>query len=93
MQVTSLLRYSGVCPFLGHSTASSLRSLASKTSNNVSSLTYTALTCPVLGPNLAAISHARAYASVANPRDVAELHKVRYLSCLLGRVLILMTNR
>lgn len=76
MQVTSLLRYSGLCPFLGHSTASSLRSLASTTANNVSGLTSTAMKCPMMGPNLAAIAQARTYASVADPRDVAEMHKV-----------------
>lgn len=31
----------------------------------------------MMGPNLAAIAHMRTYASVANPRDVAEIHKVR----------------
>ncbi|WRT67343.1 5-aminolevulinic acid synthase [Kwoniella shivajii] len=76
MQVTSLLRYSGVCPFLGHSTAGSLRSMAStNVSSNVSSLTAKAMTCPMMGPKLASISQARTYASVAGNREVEEMHK------------------
>ncbi|WVQ98911.1 5-aminolevulinic acid synthase [Kwoniella sp. CBS 9459] len=76
MQVTSLLRYSGVCPFLGHSTANSLRTLASTGgSNTVSSLTAKAMTCPMMGPKLASISTARAYASVAGSKEVEEMHK------------------
>ncbi len=86
MQVTSLLRYSSVCPFLGHSTPSTLRSLASSTANNnVSVLTATAIRCPMMGPKLAAIAVARAagaeigvrgYASVAGSKEVEEIHKV-----------------
>ncbi|WVQ78567.1 5-aminolevulinic acid synthase [Cryptococcus sp. DSM 104549] len=75
MQVTSLLRFSGVCPFLGHSTPSSLRAMATTTNNNVSSLTATAMTCPMMGPKLASISAARTYASVAGVKEVEELHK------------------
>ncbi|WVQ69858.1 5-aminolevulinic acid synthase [Kwoniella botswanensis] len=76
MQVTSLLRYSGVCPFLGHSTATSLRSMAStNVSSNVSSLTAKAMTCPMMGPKLASISQARTYASVAGNKEVEEIHK------------------
>ncbi|WWC69247.1 5-aminolevulinic acid synthase [Kwoniella pini CBS 10737] len=76
MQVTSLLRYSGVCPFLGHSTANSLRSMASTNVNsNVSSLTAKAMTCPMMGPKLASISQARSYASVAGNKEVEAMHK------------------
>ncbi|WWD16157.1 5-aminolevulinic acid synthase [Kwoniella shandongensis] len=76
MQVTSLLRYSGVCPFLGHATAGSLRNLASTTTNhNVSSLTAKAMTCPMMGPKLAGMAAARSYASVAGSREVEEMHK------------------
>ncbi|KAK8869581.1 5-aminolevulinic acid synthase [Kwoniella newhampshirensis] len=76
MQVTSLLRYSGVCPFLGHATAGSLRNLATTTTaHNVSSLTAKAMTCPMMGPKLAGISAARTYASVAGNREVEEIHK------------------
>ena len=85
MQVTSLLRYSNVCPFLGHSTPSSLRSLATTTSYNVSSLTSTAMRCPMMGPNLAAIAQVRAYASVANPIDVAAIHKVCLIMFIISR--------
>ncbi|WWC89778.1 5-aminolevulinic acid synthase [Kwoniella dendrophila CBS 6074] len=81
MQVTSLLRYSGVCPFLGHSTASSLRSMASTNVNsNISSLTAKAMTCPMMGPKLASISQARTYASVAGNREVEEMHKQKNVS-------------
>lgn len=76
MQVNSLLRFSAVCPFLGHSTTSSLKSLASTNTNNVSHLAASAMKCPMMGPKLAAISQARTYASVAGSRDVEEIHKV-----------------
>ena len=32
--------------------------------------------CPIMGPNLAAIAQVRAYASVADPLDLAAIHKV-----------------
>lgn len=76
MQVNSLLRFSAVCPFLGHSTTSSLRTMASNNANNVSQLTASALKCPMMGPKLAAISHARTYASVAGSKEVEAIHKV-----------------
>ncbi|WVR05372.1 5-aminolevulinic acid synthase [Kwoniella sp. DSM 27419] len=75
MQVTSLLRYSGVCPFLGHSTANSLKSLATTNANNASLLTAKAMSCPMMGPKLASISTARAYASVAGSKEVEAMHK------------------
>ena len=77
MQVTQLLRYSNVCPFLGHSTANSLRGLAAgTTTNNVSSLTATAMQCPMMGPKLASMAAARSYASVAAQKEIEEIHKV-----------------
>ncbi|ORY28326.1 pyridoxal phosphate-dependent transferase [Naematelia encephala] len=76
MQVSSLLRFSGVCPFLGHSTAGSLRTLAGTANQSTTSaLTANAMRCPMMGPKLAAISQARSYASVAGQQEVAELHK------------------
>lgn len=80
MQVNSLLRFSAVCPFLGHSTTSSLRTMASNNANNVSQLTASALKCPMMGPKLAAISHARTYASVAGSKEVEAIHKVSLFS-------------
>lgn len=77
MQVSTLLRFSNVCPFLGHSTVNSLRSLAGATvGNNASQLTATAMQCPMMGPKLAQIGNARSYASVAGNREVEEIHKV-----------------
>ena len=75
VQVTSLLRFSSVCPFLGQSTAGSLRKLASSGNGGISGLTATAMTCPMMGPKLAVVSQSR-YASVAGRREVEELHKV-----------------
>ncbi|KAL0254109.1 5-aminolevulinic acid synthase [Cryptococcus tetragattii IND107] len=75
MQVTSLLRFSGVCPFLGHSTPSSLRAMANTANSSVSALTATAMTCPMMGPKLASISAARTYASVAGAKEVQQLHQ------------------
>jgi 5-aminolevulinate synthase len=66
-----------MCPFLGHSTAGSLRTLATTGSTNASALTSTAMRCPMMGPKLAAIAQARTYASVAGTREVEEIHKVR----------------
>lgn len=77
MKVTSLLRYSRACPFLGHSTPSSLRTLASTgSSTGANALTAKAIECPMMGPRLASKSQARAYASVAGNREVEEIHKV-----------------
>lgn len=77
MKVTSLLRYSRACPFLGHSTASSLRTLASTgSSTGANALTAKAIECPMMGPRLASKSQARAYAHVAGNREVEEIHKV-----------------
>lgn len=76
MKVTSLLRYSRACPFLGHSTASSLRTLASTgSSTGANALTAKAIECPMMGPRIAS-KQARAYASVAGNREVEEIHKV-----------------
>lgn len=83
MQVSSLLKFSAVCPFLGHSTTSSLRTLAGSNANNASQLTATAMKCPMMGPKLAAISQARTYASVAGNREVEEIHKVRSIDLFL----------
>jgi 5-aminolevulinate synthase len=79
MQVNSLLRFSAVCPFLGHSSPATLRALA-KTHGvgSMSSLTSRAMACPMLGPQLAAIGQARAYASIANSKDVEKLHEVSF---------------
>jgi hypothetical protein len=78
MQVTSLLRFSNVCPFLGHSSPATLRALAKTHGvSNMSSLTARALSCPMMGPQLAAIGQARAYASVAGNKDIAAIHNVR----------------
>lgn len=77
MKVTSLLRYSRACPFLGHSTPSSLRTLASTgSSTGANALTAKAIECPMMGPRLASKNQARAYASVAGNREVEEIHKV-----------------
>lgn len=76
MQVNSLLRFSAVCPFLGHSTTSSLRTMAASNGHNTSQLAASAMKCPMMGPKLAAISHARTYASVAGNKEVEEMHKV-----------------
>lgn len=78
MQVTSLLRFSAVCPFLGHSTPASLRALATVSGSNASALTSTALQCPMMGPKLAQIGQQRGYASVAGSREVEEIHKVSF---------------
>ena len=79
LQINSLLKFSAVCPFLGHSTTTSLRSAASTNINNVSQLTATAMKCPMMGPKLAQISHARSYASVAGTQEVEAIHKVSVL--------------
>jgi len=77
MQVNTLLRFSGVCPFLGHASPATLRTLAKTHGvSNMSSLTTRALACPMMGPQLAAIGQARAYASVAANKDIAEMHNV-----------------
>jgi 5-aminolevulinate synthase len=78
MQVSSLLRYSAECPFLGHSTVNSLRTLATTGSSNASAnaLTNSAMRCPMMGPQLAKLSQARSYASVAGTKEVEEIHKV-----------------
>ncbi|EIW70032.1 hypothetical protein TREMEDRAFT_43654 [Tremella mesenterica DSM 1558] len=75
MQVTSLLRYSHVCPFLGHSNPNQLRALANGVHGNVSSLTATAFRCPMMGPKLASMVATRSYASVAGNKEVEEMHK------------------
>lgn len=81
MQVSSLLRFSNVCPFLGHSTPASLRTLATKASSaghvNASALTTTAMSCPMMGPQLAQIAGRKGYASVAGNSEVEAIHKVR----------------
>lgn len=88
MQVTSLLRFSGVCPFLGHATPNSLRALATTNAAtaNVSNLTVSAMKCPMMGPQLAKISHARSYASVAGNREVEEIHKVGCISSVFWSI-------
>lgn len=73
LQINSLLKFSAVCPFLGHSTTSSLRNAAS---TNI--LTSTAMKCPMMGPKLAQISYARTYASVAGTQEVEAIHKVSF---------------
>jgi 5-aminolevulinate synthase len=73
LQINSLLKFSAVCPFLGHSTTSSLRNAAS---TNI--LTTTAMKCPMMGPKLAQISYARTYASVAGTQEVEAIHKVSF---------------
>ena len=78
MQVNSLLRFSAVCPFLGHSTTSSLRTMAANSANSTSQLAASAMKCPMMGPKLAAISQARTYASVAGSKEVEEIHKVSH---------------
>ncbi|ODN98384.1 5-aminolevulinic acid synthase [Cryptococcus wingfieldii CBS 7118] len=75
MQVTSLLRFSGVCPFLGHSSPATLRAMANTTHTNGSALTQSALGCPMMGPKLATISASRSYASVAGAKEVAQMHQ------------------
>lgn len=79
MQVSSLLRFSNVCPFLGHSTPASLRTLATKagSAGNASALTATALSCPMMGPQLAQMAGRKGYASVAGNSEVEAIHKVR----------------
>lgn len=81
MQVSSLLRFSGVCPFLGGSTPASLRTLATKATHNgnASALTATAMTCPMMGPKLVQIAGNKGYASVAGNREVEEMHKVSWV--------------
>lgn len=76
MQVTQLLRFSGVCPFLGHSTPTTLRALASSKATTGSALTAKAIQCPMMGPTLVAKSASRGYASVAGNREVEAIHKV-----------------
>ena len=77
MSVNTLLRFSSVCPFLGHTSPQTLRALAKTHGvNNMSSLTARAMKCPMMGPKLAAIAQARAFASVAEPKEVAEMHRV-----------------
>ncbi|WVN86662.1 5-aminolevulinic acid synthase [Cryptococcus depauperatus CBS 7841] len=75
MQVSSLLRFGSVCPFLGRSSAGQLGAMASTTTNNVSALTAAAMACPMMGPKLVSISASRHYASVAGSREVEQLHK------------------
>ena len=77
MQLNSLLRFSNVCPFLGHASPASLRALAKTHGvSDMSSLTARALSCPMMGPQLVAIGQARAFASVADSKTVADMHKV-----------------
>jgi len=77
MQVNSLLRFGNVCPFIGGATPTTLRALAKTHGvSNMSSLTTRALACPMMGPQLAAIGQARAYASVAANKDIADMHNV-----------------
>lgn len=79
MQVSSLLRYAQVCPFLGASNTSTLRTLAATSvagHASLSNLTARAIQCPMMGPKLAAINQARTYASVAGRKEVEEMHKV-----------------
>jgi 5-aminolevulinate synthase len=77
MQVTSLLRFSNVCPFLGSAGPNTLRTLAKTHGvSNMSSLTARAMSCPMMGPQLAAIGQARAYAHVAGNKDIADMHNV-----------------
>jgi 5-aminolevulinate synthase len=77
MQVNSLLRFGSVCPFIGGATPTTLRALAKTHGvSNMSSLTARALACPMMGPQLAAIGQARAYASVAANKDIADMHNV-----------------
>ncbi|ORX33778.1 pyridoxal phosphate-dependent transferase [Kockovaella imperatae] len=76
MSVNSLLRFGAVCPFLGHTTPQTLGALAKTHGvNNMSSLTTSALRCPMMGPKLAQMAQARAFASVAEPKEVAEIHR------------------
>ncbi|KAL1411051.1 mitochondrial 5-aminolevulinate synthase [Vanrija albida] len=78
MHVSNLLRYSSVCPFLGHSTPATLRNLASVgASTGATALTAKAIQCPMMGPQLMAKKRAaaRGYASVAGNRDVEQIHK------------------
>jgi 5-aminolevulinate synthase len=84
MQVSQLLRYSGVCPFLGHSSANSLRALAAKQATSGSALTLKAIECPMMGPTLVAKAGTRGYASVAGNREVEAIHKVSDRSFLGG---------
>lgn len=81
MHVSNLLRYSSVCPFLGHSTPATLRNLASvgASATGATALTVKAAQCPMMGPQLMAKKQraaARGYASVAGNRDVEQIHKV-----------------
>ncbi|KAF8520111.1 5-aminolevulinate synthase [Gautieria morchelliformis] len=82
-RLSSLAKFKSVCPFLGRTKTTTLRTLATSTSArlpSVSRLTETATKCPVMGPALALRSSqmaqgARTYASLANRADIDQIHQ------------------
>lgn len=82
-RLSSLAKFKGVCPFLGRTKTSTLRTLATSSSSrlpSVSRLTERATKCPVMGPALALRSSqiaqsTRPYASLANRADIDQIHQ------------------
>lgn len=82
-KLSALAKFKGVCPFLGRTKTTTLRTLSTSTSTrfpSVSRLTEQATKCPVMGPALALRSSqiaqgAKAYASVANSADMDNFHQ------------------
>jgi 5-aminolevulinate synthase len=73
-RLSNLARFKNSCPFLHRTKSTTLRRLSttpSSASPAVSRLTYKATKCPVMGPALAI----RSYASVAERKEVDEIHK------------------
>lgn len=79
-KLSSLTRFKAVCPFLGRTKTSTLRSLSTSSSPgfpSLSALTERATKCPVMGPALSVRSKeiVAGYASVAANSDVEKIHK------------------
>ncbi|KZT26956.1 tetrapyrrole biosynthesis, 5-aminolevulinic acid synthase [Neolentinus lepideus HHB14362 ss-1] len=79
-RLSSLGRFKGMCPYLGRTKQSTLRSLCTSTSARyptLNRLTEKATQCPVLGPVLSVRSKqvVAGYASVAGTADVKKIHE------------------
>ncbi|TFK56091.1 tetrapyrrole biosynthesis, 5-aminolevulinic acid synthase [Heliocybe sulcata] len=79
-RLSSLGRFKGMCPYLGRTKQSTLRSLCTSTSPRypaLNRLTEKATQCPVLGPVLSVRSKqvVAGYASVAGTADVKKIHE------------------
>ncbi|EPQ59574.1 tetrapyrrole biosynthesis, 5-aminolevulinic acid synthase [Gloeophyllum trabeum ATCC 11539] len=79
-RLSSLSRFKGMCPYLGRTKQSTLRSLCTATSPKyptLNKLTEKATQCPVLGPVLSVRSKqvVAGYASLAGTADVKKIHE------------------